>query len=206
MRIFWINLDERTDRQKEIEEEMKHFPATCTFERISAIKYSPGYIGCSMSHIKALEKAMADDLPYVCIVEDDMQLMDGCNQIKEIEEYINSNWNVIILGAIPKNQTYKRKNKNMIVAKNMQTTIGYIVNKSYYNKLLNNFKTGLKQLLATNAHWHYAIDQYWKKLQEEDEWLCVFPYLIKQRESYSSIENNVVNYDEYYNYPINIVE
>lgn len=58
MYYFWINLDEREDRQTEMKEEMKYFPDFCKFERIPAIKYSPGGIGCSMSHIKALNEAI----------------------------------------------------------------------------------------------------------------------------------------------------
>jgi glycosyl transferase family 25 len=87
----------------------------------------------------------------------------------------------------------------------MQTTIGYIVNKKYYNTLLTNFKEGLSQLMIHYAHWHFALDIYWKKLQEKDEWLCIYPYLIKQRASYSSIENTFSNYDQYYMKPLNIV-
>jgi glycosyl transferase family 25 len=210
MHVFWINLDERQDRQREMQEEMKLFPTTCTFERISAIKHSPGCIGCSLSHIKVLETAIERDLPYVCIVEDDMQAVDPKNiqsQINAVHEYIaaNDGWNVIILGAFPKNKIYQRKNEHMIIAKNMQTTVGYIVNNKYYNKLLTNYKEGVAQLQATNMPQKYALDQYWKELQEIDEWLCVYPYAIKQRPSYSSIEDAHINYDVYYNTPIAIV-
>jgi len=40
----------------------------------------------------------------------------------------------------------------------------------------------------------YAVDQYWKRLQEKDNWLCVDPMLFKQRASYSDIENKDVAY------------
>lgn len=209
MHIFWINLDEREDRQVEMQNEMKYFPDFCKFERISAIKYNPGGMGCSMSHIKALTEAIQRDLPYVCIVEDDLKVINKNNfkeQINEIKGYIdsNNNWNVLLLGAVPKNKSYKRKNDNMIVAKNMQTTIGYIVNKSYYNKLLTNFNESLNGFKITNVYEKYALDQYWKILQEEDEWLCAYPFIIKQKNSFSSIENCYTNYDCYYNVPIKI--
>ena len=211
MHFFWINLDEREDRQTEMKEEMKKFPDFCKFERISAIKHTPGAIGCSLSHIKALEEAIKMDLSYVCIVEDDMELLNSSNsieQINTIKEYIHTNkdWNVIILGANAQNNTYKRKNDNFIIAKNMQTTVGYIVNKTYYNTLLANLKEGVSNLMINFAHWHFALDVYWKRLQEKDEWLCAYPYLIKQRASYSSIENHFINYDEHYMKPLNVVD
>lgn len=150
-------------------------------------------------------------MPYVCIVEDDLEVMDKHNlkeQMNEIKKYIelNDDWNVIILGAVPRNSSYKRKNESMIVAKNMQTAIGYIVNKSYYNKLLNNFNESLNGFKSTNVYEKYALDQYWKLLQEEDEWLCLYPFLIKQRCSFSSIENSYVNYNHFYNTHFSIVQ
>lgn len=211
MHVFWINLDERDDRRNQMKEEIKYFPDFCEFERISAIKYNPGGIGCSLSHIKVLNEAINRDLPYFCVVEDDLEVIDKNNikhQLEEVKKYIDSNndWNVIILGAVPNNKIYKRKNNNMIIAKKMQTTIGYIVNKSYYNKLLDNFNESVTGFKATNNYPKYALDQYWKFLQEEDEWLCLYPFAIKQKNSFSSIENAYVDYNSLYNAQFLIVE
>ena len=55
-------------------------------------------------------------------------------------------------------------------------------------------KEGLEKLLETDDFESYAVDMYWKKLQEKDKWLCYHKRVGKQRESYSDIQNENVDY------------
>ena len=41
----------------------------------------------------------------------------------------------------------------------------------------------------------YALDIYWKRLQIQDYWFMIIPATVTQYESYSDIEEKVVNYD-----------
>ena len=81
-------------------------------------------------------------------------------------------------------------------AKVAQVSAAYIVNHTYYNKLLNNFKEGNKLIKehGPDSAVSYAIDQYWKKLQIQDKWFILNPRISEQRVSYSDIEKKIVNY------------
>jgi GR25 family glycosyltransferase involved in LPS biosynthesis len=206
MQVYYINLDDRPDRIQHLNNEFIHFPSFCEFNRISAIKYRPGGIGCSRSHIKAIEQAKSLCLPYVFIIEDDIEIInkDGFKEsLESIKQYIDSNsdWTVICIGAVPEKGGPKfiKCTDNLMYINNVQTTVAYIVNMPYYDTLLNNYKEGLDGFIRTHNYPLYALDQHWKKLQLNDKWLCANPILIKQKEMYSSIENANINYDCYYN-------
>jgi hypothetical protein len=79
-----------------------------------------------------------------------------------------------------------------------QTTTAYLVQNHYYDKLLENFREGLNGFLLTGNYPMYSIDQYWKQIQPTDNWYCVIPSLIIQREGYSDIERSVINNGRYF--------
>ena len=114
--------------------------------------------------------------------------------ILSIIYFINSekDWDVLLLSC----NLEKRENYNDIVdrVKNSQTTSGFLVNKNYYEKLLDNFKTGYKHLNSTLNAESYCIDQYWKLLQKTDNWFILKNKAGIQRESYSDISGGNVNY------------
>jgi len=67
---FYINLTSRPDRKQHVEKQLNTIGIKA--ERFDAIQLQNGAIGCSMSHLKCLEKAKENGLPYVLIVEDDI--------------------------------------------------------------------------------------------------------------------------------------
>ena len=68
-KIFYINLDSREDRKKLCEDQLNSLG--WKYNRFSAINHSNGAAGCAMSHLKILEIARDNKLPYVIIFEDD---------------------------------------------------------------------------------------------------------------------------------------
>jgi len=92
-------------------------------------------------------------------------------------------------------------------------TNAYIVKQHYYDTLLNNFETGLKNKLnirpsgflsilrdprsekvknmMIDGQNHYNVDVYWFKLQMRDNWIAMFPPGCNQLETYSDIYNKV---------------
>jgi len=70
-KVVYINLEERTDRRAEIQKQLSIFHHE-KIVRFNAIKHRNGAIGCSMSHIAALELAIQNNWKNVLIVEDDM--------------------------------------------------------------------------------------------------------------------------------------
>lgn len=66
--VYVINLDSRPDRWEHIQSVWKGvFPLV----RIPAVQQTPGWKGCSLSHIKAVEEAKSRGEPYVLVLEDD---------------------------------------------------------------------------------------------------------------------------------------
>ena len=66
---FVINLDDRTDRWDAIQKLCSG--AGLTPRRISAVRATPGWIGCTYSHMKCMQIAKEEQLPWVLILEDD---------------------------------------------------------------------------------------------------------------------------------------
>jgi hypothetical protein len=57
-------------------------------------------------------------------------------------------------------------------------------------------KDGLQRLLREPLNKPvYAVDMYWKRLQDMDDWLMLIPATVTQLKDYSNIEESYVNYD-----------
>ena len=190
---IYINLDYRVDRNIQISRELKSF--NTNYNRLSATYNEKGYLGCTMSHIRSLEYAIENKLNNIIIFEDDFKFTRNKNLVSgEIMLFMNTveDWDVLLLAS----NEEKREQYNNIVDKvtNAQTTSAYLVNKNYYQKLLNHFKIGYNFLEKTDISNKYAIDQYWKLLQETDNWFILRHKAGVQRESYSDIDGKVVDY------------
>lgn len=192
-KILYINLEDRKDRRKEIEEELKFIPKN-KIMRFNAIKNNIGHIGCSMSHLACLDIAIKNDWNNIMILEDDASFSNYKDGIKILKELLNNDWDVITLGNVGVNY-----DKDTYKLNSAQTTTGYIVNNHYFKVLRKNFKDGLKKLEETFDYPNYCIDQYWKILQKKDNWYIVVPSLVIQRSGFSSICNQHVDYTGYFN-------
>ena len=193
--MYYINLEHRTDRKDHL---IKEF-ATLGLKsatRFNAIRNQNGAIGCTLSHIKVLQDAKKNCLPYVMIVEDDIQFTNPelfKNQINGLLQSGES-WDVILIAGnnLP---PYKKINDFCVQVAQCQTTTGYIAKADYYDTLINNMKEGLVKLMKEpHRHFLYAIDKYWFFLQQRDKWLLVTPLTVVQRVDYSDIERRMTNY------------
>lgn len=191
---IYINLDSRTDRRNQTEEELRRIGINPM--RFSAIKNKKGAIGCTMSHIKCLEIAIAYNWDYVFICEDDIHFLDPNLFYKQLSKLVEDiyDWDVILVAGNNKG-SYEKVNDYCIKVSNCLTTTGYIVCKKYYNILLNNFRDGLNYFQQNPSQKDdFAIDTYWKNLQIMDNWFLITPLSVIQREGYSDIEKKDVNY------------
>ena len=191
--IIYINLEKREDRKKLIFEEFTKIEAPIDkINKISGVYIPNGHKGCTQSHILALTLAKLNDWNNVLIFEDDMELNvtpDEFNtNINNIMEYFstnNINWNVIMLGTYNETKT-DISNNNIVSINEASTSVSYIVNKNYYDTLINVFNysnTNMQKDKWTSDGWEeYALDQLWKKLQKKDKWYGFKNDLIKQRD------------------------
>jgi glycosyl transferase family 25 len=195
--VFYINLENRIDRKENVEKEINNIGIKY-FQRFNAIKKKNGAIGCSMSHIKLLQNANKDNLPYIMICEDDIQFTNPELFVNQINGLLSSNekWDVILLAGnnVP---PYTIVNDFCVKVTKCQTTTGYIVKKNYYDTLINNMKEGILKLMKDpSQRFLYAIDKYWFELQKRDIWLLITPLTVTQRADYSDIEKKVTNYSK----------
>ena len=196
--IFYINLEHRVDRKEHVETQLKLIGLQG--QRFNAIKMENGAVGCSMSHLKVLQQAIKDRLDHVIIIEDDIEFLDPQVFKNQLDCFLKNrgskSWDVVLLAGnnMP---PYQKDDDTCVKVTRCQTTTGYLVNGHYIEKLMNNIKMGLTNLLREpKNHAQYAIDKYWFALQEKDNWFLITPLTVVQREDYSDIEKKVINYQE----------
>lgn len=192
--VFYINLLSRPDRKQHVENQLKYIGIKA--QRFNAIKMSNGAIGCSMSHLKIIELAKANNWEHVLIVEDDILFTDPNLFVHQFNSFL-SNHKDFDVALIAGNNLppYKRIDHSCVQVTNCQTTTGYIVQKHYYDILIKNYKDGILLLMKEPAnHFVYAIDKYWFNLQAIHKWYLITPLSVTQREDYSDIEKRPTNY------------
>jgi GR25 family glycosyltransferase involved in LPS biosynthesis len=188
VKIYYINLEERQDRRKEIENELIGIPDLFRIERINATKHKLGAIGCSLSHIKTIEEFLDSGDNECIILEDDFVFTRDKKELK----IPAISWDLIMLsGNVYRKTKYNNELDKVIDA---QTTSGYMINRNFAKKLIINMKEGVVHLSKTYFRHYFALDMYWKHLQPQSKWYIFNPKFGKQREGFSDIENTYVNY------------
>ena len=195
--VFYINLLSRPDRKTHIESQLKGagFPK---FERFNAIKLpnGSGRVGCSLSHIKCLEIAKERNYSHLLICEDDTTFLNPELFKTQLNAFLSKGhvWDVVLFAGnnVP---PYERIDDTCVCVTRCQTTTCYLVNGNYFNTLITNMKEGVHQLIQHPLqHIDFAIDKYWFKLQNKDNWFLITPLTVIQREDYSDIEQRRTNY------------
>ena len=192
---FYINLESRTDRKAQVEEQLRNVGLTCA-QRFNAVKLEDGRVGCSMSHLKCLSIAKEKKWPHVLIVEDDIEFLNPGLFINQMNRFLSrhNNWDVVLLAGnnVP---PHIRDGDECVKISRCQTTTGYLVNGHYYDMLIENIKNSIVKLLKEpENHIKYSIDRYWFFLQKRDNWYLLTPLTVVQREGYSDIAKKVTNF------------
>jgi hypothetical protein len=193
-KAYVINLDTSADRWEKLQ---KTWKGVFELERISAVKASPGWIGCYLSHVKAIEEAKARGDPHVLVWEDDCIPKNGRNPIivkvlwDEILENLikhNNKWDVIIggstaiYGAEPTlDRDLSTHNVKVFRLPRGATTHWTFYNASVYDKIIE-WKNGPRSR---------TIDEY---MYDCARVFLTVPFMAIQDECYSLIQNEVTNY------------
>ena len=191
---FYINLLSRPDRKEHVENQLKRIGIKV--ERFNAVKMKNGAIGCSMSHLKLIEMAKKNEWDHILIVEDDILFTKPEVFIDSFNKFLfnHPNFDVALIAGnnLP---PYAKIDDSCVQVTRCQTTTGYLVKSHYYDKMIENYKEGILNLMKdSNNHIVYAIDKYWFKLQQLDNWYLIIPLTVTQREDYSDIEKRPTNY------------
>jgi GR25 family glycosyltransferase involved in LPS biosynthesis len=198
--IVYINLEEREDRRQHFCAEFAKLGTGIPPPvRIPAIKTQQGAIGCTMSHIKAIEYAKRANWAHVFICEDDITFTNPQAFIHALvqsqQEPETQEWDVLLV--VGNNWfPYRPLTEHCLQVHSCLSAAGYIVRQHYYDHLLQNFKNGLDMFQSHPDKKHmYALDVYWRQLQIRDRWLMLIPATVNQWEkNYSDIEQRPVKY------------
>ena len=196
---YVINLDERTDRWNKIQETFKNRPFN--IERISAVKNEIGLLGCTMSFVKAVEKAKENNLPYILIMEDDCKPKDNFDTLwPTIKDWLEKNmdkWEIFIGG----NTAYAFNDVSTIkplckIDENIKlyytiisTAHFFCINSSVYDKYIDVKQYLTKELFQNQVH----TSDRWPNIQKM-KIVTPVPFIAIQEESYSDTTRKDENY------------
>lgn len=195
-KLFYINLEHRKDRNSHILSELEKvdYPLSCV-ERVEAV-YCPenGALGCTESHLKALELAKSMEGDVFIILEDDFSFYEHETFLGNLEYVLKleMDWKVCLLSS---NADIKLPlNERICRILNSQTTSGYIIKKDYIDKLIETFEESRRKFLNGDPKEKAALDILWKHDQLKSFWISFNRKIGFQAASYSDVEGCFVNY------------
>lgn len=200
---FYINLHERVDRMKHFENLKVTYDFFKNVKRLSAIKNSNGAVGCGASHIEALTKLLEcannDSDEYFMVCEDDLCILHDDNYNKFVKDFDNikdKKWDIIVITPSGDKMPGIPPYHNFYRIRNNQTATAYIIKKTFIPILISNFKEAVMGLMKGGNPNTYAIDQWWKQLQNQYIFCYYKDIYAGQLVGYSNIENKHINYNE----------
>jgi GR25 family glycosyltransferase involved in LPS biosynthesis len=208
---YYINLEERKDRYAHFEKLKNNYSLFKNIDRLSATRDENGAIGCGLSHIAALNKCLEDKdidscCEYMMVFEDDFCILNDTHYNEFVNHFENirneKEWDIIVLTprGVMKNVAVDKKSKmasnHFYEIVNNQTATGYIIKKTFIPILINTFEKSVEGLLKKLNPDNYAIDQYWKSLQNPYHFYYFKNVFAGQLPGYSTIEKRMVDYNE----------
>jgi hypothetical protein len=202
--VYYINLNHRKDRLLQINDELSKINISKDkIHKIEAVFDSKsGALGCSKSHILVLEEFIKSGKENCLILEDDFEfnidLSQACELLNNFFSTVKS-FDVLMLGG----KVWMVSDTNLSWLKKAQyinNTHCYCVSKAFAPILLANFKEGaskLEHIVNSNGDDNHdnRLDMYWIRLQYPNNWFIINPAIGRQRESFSDVANQFINYN-----------
>lgn len=192
--VYYINLDHRTDRRKEIEGELDKLEVPPSKRvRISGI-YKPGFgiLGCGLAHKKTIETFLASPHKNCLIFEDDFQFTVDIDYVHYLLNAIFEEkivFDCIMLAGIVL-EGFTTEYPFLFKVLNAHTASAYIITKEFAPTLLRSYTESTQLLEDTYKETgekiiSYHNDIWWKYYQPDSNWFILNPRLGEQRFSYS---------------------
>jgi GR25 family glycosyltransferase involved in LPS biosynthesis len=197
--ILYINLAHRTDRKEHVIHEIHKICADDSkVHRIDAILIEPGALGCGLSHIKALEYAMAHpEWKTVLILEDDFTFHGDDTAALSTALRTLMTFPKMEIGLLSYNHSVLRYEDTSPSIKRVlysQTTSSYCIRSSYVPTLLQNMRESTMDMRIRGKTHENCVDIHWTILQPHGQWYALFPAIGYQYDNYSDIEKRVTQY------------
>jgi hypothetical protein len=204
-RIFIINADQRIDRYDSVLRELARAHAPLDrITRISAcmgeIGPTPtvsGTIGSVRSHVNALHAVKEQAYGNVLILEDDFCFTDDIDShLDDLNIFMSAGYDYsVCLLATSKYGLITPFDELVSLSKQDCTNAtAYLVSSKHIDTVIQVAEESLKGLLETFDCPTYALDRYWRCLQESNRFLVFRKKFGFQTASFSNIEKVIVRY------------
>ena len=192
-----INLNSRADRLKQFEEEIQklHIPAWRRVEAVDGAEHFPyldpfysGSIGCSLSHVQALQEARWDEIEALLICEDDVEFLASLEEISQlIEEFLsNPHLDVLALYGKARGGSHQVSN-NLRIVVGLVGTVCYVVKPHMAPVISDLFAQGVEDLQRGKRRG--KSDILWNKLQKRGYFFAApITSVARNRAGFSDIE------------------
>lgn len=202
--MYYINLNHRTDRNKQFLDWMKSTGVSSSkLHRIEAI-YAPGpkaYLACIASHLKALETFMLSGQNVCIIYEDDHIPLDETTYWSQVQKIFTEQvpFDCIVLS----NTILEAKPTQwpfLVHPSRCYTASGYIITRAFAPTLIETWKTGIRLAMEEHARTgkkadQYMNDVYWETIMPNHKFYVYTPRIGKQSDGYSDLQQHVVSYE-----------
>jgi GR25 family glycosyltransferase involved in LPS biosynthesis len=194
---FCINLDRRTDRWAQAQNEFKkiNLPNVNRFSAIDGTKLGPvtaeglpaGANGCRVSHLLAIRYAAAHNVKSLLILEDDVEFKEDFNfHFESLEPQIPRDFDFLYLGYNngSREGSIKRVSENIDRISGKYTTHALIMRSTIFEQALNYL-----------TYLNIPADVSYSRLQRHCNAYAVNPNLAFQSNGFSDIENSEIDYN-----------
>jgi len=214
-KIYVINLEYRKDRKEQILKELEKIDAS-NVEIFSAIRpkenlikhwnssfldplpswyhgnatsYRIGALGCLLSHLTIMKKALKENYENILILEDDTMFINDITIEKIVNRYAKfldkTNYGIFYLAGNTAENGIKHITKEIYLTFATLTTGSYIINRKCMEYIVNNINGYPRE-----------IDKYYlEEIQNKFPCFIPIPNITRQRPSYSDIINQNTDYN-----------
>ncbi len=197
-KVFCVNLDKRTDRLLNFENQVKKYDLG-EFSRVSAIdgstidvkkytnKLRAGELGLVMTNLEIIKESKKNNYRNILIVEDDCFFSE---EIKNIEEYFNllpSDWDMLYMGG--------NHNTHMRVPPPIEVNEKVVKLHSTYSTHFVGIKNTLyNHIESIISKYQEPLDLSYVRLQKSFNVYSFSPAIASQIVDFSDIQNNITDY------------
>jgi GR25 family glycosyltransferase involved in LPS biosynthesis len=195
-KIYCINLERRTDRNKKITEHLRSL--NINFEFVKGVdgkelrnihkELNPGEVGCILSHLSIYKKAMDENINDFLIIEDDCEFHNDVHNLLPLYfSQVPNDWNLLYFGGNHNSESKKMISENIHRLTKTYTTHCYAVRKSFAKTLYERFNRDINTMMQADVE--LSI------IQKDYPCYGIIPHLAWQSDGFSDIVGEYRDYN-----------
>ena len=193
--VVYINLDKRTDRRAQMEQELKIFHPE-KIHRILGIvpdilDIAHKNVALTKAHLNAVKLAKKNNWPNTLILEDDSVWVNVEEAYPCFEKLVKETYDVIMLGSHGPDY-----DKATLRVKRSTGAASYLVHQTHYDIYIERLETLINSFVP-GQHIECGNAVVFPALQQEYKWFVVLPSLMTQLPGMSNREEKHKNYTSF---------